>query len=71
MGTVTQTIGWVISKSYLSGSVQFLILKEETLVWSWTAHEATIFKDNVRAKEIISNLNEKTEIDLIKVEISY
>ena len=68
---MTQTVGWVVTKSYASGSVEFLILKEDQISWTWVPNQATILREMEKGKDIISQLKNNKEIELLRVEISY
>ena len=68
---MTATIGWVISKSYASGFVEFLCLKEDEISWSGAASNATLIKDQGKAKEIVGNLKDYKEVEILRVEVAY
>lgn len=68
---MTSTIGWVISRSHVSGFVEFLRMKDDSIEWSPAASLCTIFKEHAKAKEAADSLRDIEDLELIKIEISY
>jgi hypothetical protein len=63
-------IGWVITKSYLSGYTEYLLLSEDAIQWSTVSKNCTILRDRTQAEGIMSQLRaDKTPIELVPVEI--
>jgi hypothetical protein len=62
------TLGWIITRTYGSGFTDFISLNEDSMGWSNSGRNATIFRDRAMAENVLGLLKEDPRVELVPVE---